>query len=200
MSVPVQFPKNDVNVGNYIALAMRTNSTVVGQTYIPHDVLHAALGLADEYFEFKIAANDDERIEEITDTFWFIALACHGMKLTQTQVDFIYAPLKNEELFSVESVEYELGEFIGPIKKWYTYGAVRDGQWATIQLRRIFVAYQAVLLETRNKKSTVELMQLNIDKLRARFPDKFTVEHALNRDTDAEYAAVGLTKSLEKKD
>jgi len=31
-----------------------------------------------------------------------------------------------------------------------------------------------------------EIMQMNIDKLKARYPDKFTAENALNRDTTAE--------------
>jgi hypothetical protein len=30
------------------------------------------------------------------------------------------------------------------------------------------------------------LLQLNIDKLKARFPEKFTESHALNRDLDKE--------------
>lgn len=191
-----------VTMQNYVASAMRTNSTVTGTFDIPGDVLHAALGLADEYFENKIANTSDKRVEELGDSLWFIALACHGFQLTPAQVASVFEPIPASALWDLEvgTMEYELGEFIGPVKKWFTYGKALSAEWAVVQLRKIIIALyreleqEGRLTRTGGDEEVVAILQMNIDKLWERFPEKFTVEKALNRDTDAEYAAMGLEK------
>lgn len=192
-----------VTLQNYLQLAMRTNSTVSGTFDIPPDLVHATLGLADEFFEYSIAKNNDERREELQDSFWFVALACHGFKMSQPQIDYVFNPLCNSPMEEenpigfLGTMEYELGEFLGPMKKWYSYGAARSAEWAVMQLRKVVLCLFERLdyITTFTREVFIDELQSNIDKLRARFPDKFTVEHALNRDTDAEYAAAGLVKS-----
>ncbi len=87
----------------------------------------------------------------------------------------------------------ELGELCDPVKRHLIYnaeldvrsnekGSVReeigDGSW-----------YQALFLDAIDAKLE-DIWERNIAKLRARFPDKFTNEAAINRDLNAEQRAL----------
>ena len=78
----------------------------------------------------------------------------------------------------------ESGEIVDAVKKHVQYGAeldkvnikeeIGDCLWFIANLCRLF------------DWSMEEIMQLNIDKLKLRYPDKFTFEKSKNRDKDAE--------------
>lgn len=82
----------------------------------------------------------------------------------------------------------ETGEIADALKKHIIYGKELD----VINLMEEsgdLSWYQALLL-TAVKKTMEESMQKNIDKLRARFGDKFTQAAALTRDLDKERKAL----------
>jgi NTP pyrophosphatase (non-canonical NTP hydrolase) len=74
----------------------------------------------------------------------------------------------------------EVGEILDPFKKNMAYGKpidhvnvkeeVGDFMWYLVNFCRI------------NGFDLEEIMQTNIDKLRARYPEKFTQENAINRN------------------
>ena len=78
----------------------------------------------------------------------------------------------------------EAGEIMDAVKKHLMYGKPLD-------LINLFEEcgdsfwYQALLARACNF-TFAECKERNIAKLRARYPEKFTVEHALFRDLDAE--------------
>ncbi len=82
----------------------------------------------------------------------------------------------------------EAGEFIDAMKKLTIYGKPLDRTNLVEELGDV-MWYVALACRTLNV-SLEEVMDRNIAKLRARFPEKFTSEQALVRDLDAEREAL----------
>lgn len=82
----------------------------------------------------------------------------------------------------------EDGEFADPIKRLLFYGKPLD----LVNMREELgdKLWYWVLAVDACGGDPIAIMQKNIDKLRARFPDKFTTERALNRDLVAERKAL----------
>jgi NTP pyrophosphatase (non-canonical NTP hydrolase) len=89
-----------------------------------------------------------------------------------------------DELHMVIGISTEAGELLDAYKKHFAYGKeldtinvgeeIADIMWYISNLCRLL----NIDLE--------EMQQRNIDKLKARFPEKFTKENALNRNLDVE--------------
>lgn len=82
----------------------------------------------------------------------------------------------------------EAGEFMDAFKKALFYGKNPDYVNLDEEIGDI-LWYVAIYLNARGI-TFEQIMQQNIDKLRARYPEKFTSEHAINRDLDAEREAL----------
>jgi len=112
-------------------------------------------------------------------------------KALRTEVyDFkaIKSRLNDEEtirlLHSAIGLSTEANEFLDMLKKHIYYGKeldlpnikeeVGDGFW-----------YSAIAIDVL-KTTFDEVMSVNIEKLKARYPEKFTSEKAMNRDLDKE--------------
>lgn len=78
----------------------------------------------------------------------------------------------------------ESGEFLDALKKTIYYGKVLDEVNLAEELGDLlwYIALALRALDT----DFDEQMQINIDKLKARFPDKFTEYHAENRNLEVE--------------
>lgn len=78
----------------------------------------------------------------------------------------------------------ESGEFLDALKKTIYYGKVLDEVNLAEELGDLlwYIALALRALDT----DFDEQMQINIDKLKARFPDKFTEYRAENRNLEAE--------------
>jgi len=90
----------------------------------------------------------------------------------------------SDELHMVIGISTEAGELLDAYKKHFAYGKnldvvnvgeeIADIMWYISNLCRI----KGIDLE--------EMMERNINKLKARYPDKFSQEKALNRNLDIE--------------
>lgn len=90
----------------------------------------------------------------------------------------------SDELHMVMGISTEAGELLDAYKKHFAYGKeldvvnvgeeIADIMWYVSNLCRI----KGINLE--------EMLQRNIDKLKARYPNKFSQEKALNRNLDKE--------------
>lgn len=166
----------------YIAQAMRTNSTVTGTNpSVSPDLLHAALGLCDEHFEYDMAKSWLNAVEELGDFCWFIALAGHDLGCDPFKGCETFIDIYPDSMLLTEA----LAEFVSLVKKAYAYGAILDAP-ALRQLLRIMAGRIAKIVVAKSDRSMEELLTANIDKLKARFPEKFEVEYALNRDIKQE--------------
>lgn len=173
-------------IGNYIALAMRTNSTVTGQNpAVTPDLLHATLGLCDEHFEYSMAKSWLNAVEELGDMCWFVALAAKELGCDPfANWEYHLARTPNAPLL-MEAV----AEFVSHVKKAYAYKAPLDidhMRW----LLHVIAARIAKIIEARSEFQPDELLAANIEKLKARFPEKFDVDMALTRDVKQEADAM----------
>lgn len=87
-------------------------------------------------------------------------------------------------LHAAMGIGTEAGELLDAFKRKIFYGKELDVVNVKEEIGDI-MWYIAILLRELDLDFE-DILQLNIDKLRARFPQKFTETHALNRDLDAE--------------
>jgi len=107
------------------------------------------------------------------------------MESANTQADPIPALLRTTQL-TTDLVHIgfglsgEVGEFVDSIKKHLFYGKDLDRVNLIEELGDIawFWAYACRVLEVDPEK----VLQINIDKLKLRYPEKFSEEKALNRN------------------
>jgi hypothetical protein len=171
---------------NYIEQAMRTNSAVTGTNPdVSPDLLHAVLGMCDEHFEYHMARSWLNATEELGDFCWFIALAAHDLG----HDPFTHAEFYLEINPGAPLLAEALAEFVTAVKKSFAYGAQLDKPL----LRRLLDAMTgriAAICVAKSKRSFDELLDANIAKLKARFPEKFESHLALVRDIKQEAAAL----------
>lgn len=101
-------------------------------------------------------------------------------------VERLNQPGMPEILHAVMGMVTETGEMMDALKKYLIYGKPIDVTNLAEESGDL-EWYQALLLRTI-KIRYEQVMAINIAKLQARYPAKFTEENALNRDLDAERA------------
>ncbi len=87
-------------------------------------------------------------------------------------------------LHAAIGIATESGELLDAFKKKLFYGKELDVTNVKEEVGDL-MWYIAILLRELDLDFH-QLLQLNIDKLRARYPEKFTEAHALNRDLNKE--------------
>lgn len=167
---------------HYIPLALRTNSPVTGSNpEVSPNLLHAALGLASEVLEVLLA-NPADTLAELGDVCWFVALA--GFELG---CDPFADALEGHD-FGEHVLLTATNTFVSGVKKAYAYGTPLEVQVLRATLRSIVLILSDLAYECGSDLETVQAA--NIAKLKARFPERFDTERAVQRDLDAEQAAV----------
>ena len=170
----------------YIALAMRTNSTVVGTNLqVTPNLLHATLGLCDEHFEYSMAKSWLNAIEELGDMCWFVALASSALGCDPFADWESYIDRHPNSPMLAEAI----GEFVGLVKKSFVYRAGLPYERLRTLLH-VITGRIAKIVVAKSNFTPDELLMANIEKLKARFPDKFEVDMALTRDVKQEADAM----------
>jgi len=93
---------------------------------------------------------------------------------------------KNAMLHGVMGMVTESAEALDAFKKHFFYGSELDRTNLIEEIGDI-LWYVSIMLSAAGS-TYEEVMEINIAKLRARFPEKFTEENAINRDLDRERA------------
>ena len=93
-------------------------------------------------------------------------------------------------LHALMGLQTETGELTDAVKRHIFYGAELDKVNLVEEIGDVFW-YIAILMdelkvEVGDKASFEHAMKVNIEKLRARYPNKFTEHDAVNRDLDTE--------------
>lgn len=168
---------------SFIKDAMRTNNENAGTygTIVERQVIHALMGMMDETYELLFGTDSVNMVEELGDFRWFLALYEHAtdtnLKLSE------YGP-------ALDDVDRMLSRMITITKRIYAYGEPWTKHRA--ELEKMLPVLHATLCKVattpnRTFQQTVEVADVAvINKLRARFPAKFTEHHASNRDISYE--------------
>ena len=170
----------------FVEQAMRTNNPNTGTYGTKPDLVHAVLGYISEIDEFcnaLIASDIGNAYEELGDMFWFSALF---EKATGFKVEFAL-----EEKPEQSDPITVMGSLADLLKSHFAYGAKKQLDQKGIEQRMAVIMGENLqdIIElladmTRTTPATVaeKAQTLVINKLKARYPDKFKTEHALRRD------------------
>lgn len=158
------------------------------------NILHSSMGLSGETGELAELIWGTTPIGtegEVGDICWYAAVGCHFLVANFSEVVAEARSIAQAEYHSLNTMITDSAKIIEVTKKWLFYGKPID----PIGLRVLYVNYMAGLLvvcDAINVKLE-EACFKNINKLAARYPDKFDAERAINRDYEAESKAAGTT-------
>jgi len=190
-----------MNFKEYVAAAVRTESEfhVMDSSALVHEklndrLLHAAIGMQTELGEMFEAlflkTRDGSELdivnlrEELGDVMWYLAIACDNIDFYDLEFEQYWNP-KFEDF---HDYIYEINDLtinvLDSVKKSVFYKKPYDMELFISRITQIFQlsGHLSGLLEWDLHK----LCEINIEKLRARYPEKFSSESAINRDLDTE--------------
>lgn len=162
------------------------------ESYDTARLVHAAFGMQTETAEFseEILVSRAKGVdvdvvnlrEELGDILWYVAIACDELKLNFTSL--VASPKGARGVGADHSITAVVADFTDILKKSIFYGKPLDVTKVSAVLERLVgdISELCGILDT-NLEAVVAKVS---DKLKTRYPDKFTEESATNRDLDAE--------------
>lgn len=159
----------------------------------PLNLAHMVLGIFSEFNEFLAADVNEDVVnlkEEVADKFWYISNYCNfrGYDLQtiyNNRRDFI----ENEILGKTGGFIYSLSQLQDLVKKNLVYNKEINREIEEDLLKRILYFLEEWCYDINiplTEESLEDILEKNINKLKARFPDKFTEENAINRNLEVE--------------
>lgn len=161
-------------------------------------LLHGAIGLASELSEIRVMASQEfidavNLKEEMGDVFWYMGLMIDELKLDPSEI-FCAMVTINERLDeesrrilldeTIDEMTVAIGNAVDLLKKSLMYGKELniDGLSNELQELDSNVAFALALYDI----DPGQARERNIEKLRARYGEKFTEAAALERNLGAE--------------
>lgn len=171
-----------MNTTEYTPQAMTTASPTAGGHGVSEDLVHAVLGIGDEAGELLAAKTSKNIIEECGDLLWFAALADDTLALNLFQ-RHEKSPVEGSTPYDIATNALTLA---GLLKKPYAYGKTLPEH--AIKFRLLSIISAVEVIAERLNITLAEVMELNLLKLKMRFPDKFACAAAINRNVPHEQA------------
>ena len=176
---------------NYVELAIRTESVISSITNIDFRLLHASLGISTEIGELVhnrtyLGDSDLQKlnlIEELGDLNWYIAIACDVLNLDFNRM--IEANISKVLPNNLDVLVIKSSELLDLFKKNIYYRKNFDYKRIIMIIEDIVSALIELIKE--NDLNLDEILDKNIKKLTARYPNKFDSNKAINRNLDAEH-------------
>ena len=177
---------------SYFKESMRTRS---GNYYeCDHDIEHGIIGLTTEASELleALVLSDPETdmdivnvLEECGDLCWYLAILCFGYKWEFSDLDIFddsEKPDGQETVISscIDFINVTAGKLLDGLKKCHYYGVELNEKDNKLLAQSIHSAICTICQVCDTDIESVKLT--NIKKLKARYPDKWTKETAVNRD------------------
>jgi len=197
-----------MNFKEYVKNAVRTESTfgVIDPDHSIKDIndslFHSAIWMQTEMWEIfeaifiKWKDNDIDIVnvkEELWDVLWYFAIACN--KLDYYDFDF-NANFDGKKCNSIEEYVFSLNDItiniLDSMKKSLFYNKDFDINLLKNRLKNLF-EYVWHLVKYINW-DLEDMGEINIEKLRTRYPEKFTTNDAVNRDLVSERKILEKTK------
>jgi len=147
-------------------------------------LLHACIGMQGDLFELQSATSVTNKKEELGDMFWYVAEAMNAMNF-RGSILRTYQP--GDPSFRLIK---EISLFSSLIEKRYYYGHDKEFTDKEIVGSLIRIYHSLGDLCNLNGFSVSDVLTCNIDKLKIRYPHKFTQEDESNRDRQSEADAM----------
>jgi len=172
---------------NYIQEAIRTESVIsLSDIDINTRILHACLGICTESIELlsnKATRDRGNYEEELSDVCWYLAIMHDELKLPfEINCEFFKPDMvinKDIDIY-IENLIINSSELIDLAKRKIYYKKDFSNDMIQNIMKRIIISINAIcyILEF----DVNQLLVKNIEKLKRRYPDKFTEFNAVNRD------------------
>jgi hypothetical protein len=176
-----------MKLDNYQTLALRTAPAKEGflLSWKQIQLAHAILGIDSEIGEVLKAEDDLENLgEELGDVMWYLSLGCDAMNFHLSDISdkkgFSDDPFRDLQVSASALTDY--------FKRHLFYKTEIDSSKMVQLFEDIYLCLDDI--STRfTDKPLKEWLSPNIAKLKARYPEKFSEEAAVNRDTKTEMQA-----------
>lgn len=150
--------------------------------------VHMILGITGEFFGELVGVcitKDRNRIKDETgDVLWYLA----GLARTQGLSSFT----QENMAFNKDITVYEnIGNIAEVLKKNMAYEKPYDDESMNYAIYQLY--NHIVTMLSHFDIDVNQVMQLNIEKLKARFPDKFEADLAINKDNNIEQKVFDTT-------
>jgi NTP pyrophosphatase (non-canonical NTP hydrolase) len=178
-----------MNYTEYQKLARRTESLpkfIDERTEWEFRLNHANIGLQTEIGELFESEDDEINMkEELGDIFWYLDLACHVFGITIYDLPTVRLDTKYSD--EIRLIVYN-AQFADKAKCLIYYRQQFDLD--NSDNKKAFKSDENIKdclnIADDNTIPVHEILESNIAKLSARFPDKYTDQAALNRDIEKE--------------
>lgn len=164
---------------------------------LDHNFRHATFGLVTEvgelvdsfkrHYFYGLELDTRNVKEEIGDILWYVALAYHA--LDESIPNYVEDISLENSRFHLSSTDALLA---GLVRKssdvFFFFNALKDKTCVTDDLEDILV-YLKLFCEDKGI-DIYECADANVEKLKKRYPEKFTVEDAVNRDVENELSHI----------
>ncbi len=192
---------------DYVEKCKRTES-IISEVEINTRILHAILGINTEVVELLVNSEGDcsltNYIEELGDLNWYIAILCDSLDINFNELlnkAKLYTMDELESLISNNNISTSLkyytseatiikklivisSDLLDMIKKQIYYKKYYTKEYIIGKIEDIFRLN--IHLCSNLSLSIDNILIVNINKLTARYPDKFCEDKAINRDLDSE--------------
>jgi len=180
--------KTELTLKEYQQLTLRTLPDLGSKQL---NILHMILGLNSEFCELYEAIDDVNRGEEISDIAWYLSNYCNIenidlWRIFEFRPQLYYFIPKNDDY--IEQLQVAVAKLTDLVKKNFAYkkeinrGDILDSVELIAQRLNDCYAYYNI--------NPFDSIYKNIEKLKIRFPEKFSEENANNRNLEAEYEAL----------
>ena len=158
------------------------------------NVAHMIMGMVSELEELFEAIDKGDIVnigEELTDQYWYLSNYCRYFNISFEDLDFENV-IQLEPIKGIEDLLMRITKSISKLtdveKKSLAYNKEVNAERRLDFCKDIFRMIK--LTYTYFSLNMYKCMENNIQKLRIRFPDKFTEKHAINRDLENERKAL----------
>lgn len=167
-------------------------------------LLHAQLGLQTEITEYQEAIDLKNKIEELGDTYWYLAVINNTIIPLHLNELIAIVPTADEDICKFRNSKHWLAEMADVLKRTIYYGEdlYEKNKKGVVPVYRFMVAYWGIIRWIKDQTmlddmpNCTELYSMNIEKLSKRYPDlAFKPSDALTRNVENELSHIPETPS-----
>jgi NTP pyrophosphatase (non-canonical NTP hydrolase) len=154
-----------------------------------NDSLHMTVGIMTEIAEIvdiMVSDYDPNKIkDELGDVMWYLSNYSNllGVAISDFKDKIVgFGPINVQS--NIDGLLLSASKLLDMDKKTFAYGKVYTKADKVNAMMSVF--YYVTKLAEEHQVDLSEAMDLNIKKLRVRFPDKFVSDQAINRDVEKE--------------
>lgn len=184
--------KNIERLHDYQKLALLTAPPKQDRVveYSKDMILHGAVGMASEMHEvhnalFSETSIGDSIIPELGDVMWYMAILLSGAGLDMEDIEFYSLCDQIDEPY--EDLRDNVSKVLDKAKRMIFYNAPFEGSLKSVQLIMACIH----MIAEEHDHSLEDVATLNIEKLKVRYPDKYSDANAINRNTNKESQVFG---------